>query len=272
VRTRAEVTELLIEQGAMAGVRLKDGTELTCPLVFSDAGAHNTVMHLLPPNLRDAAWAREIASFQPSACHVQLYLGLEGDIQACGATPSNHWFHESWDLGDALWRDPAHDPVPPVLFVSFPSLKDTAPRPELPVKHTAEVVAWTDWEVFAPWGASRIGRRPPDYTALKRLIEERLLAQFGRHFPALAPMIVVREVSTPLTSLAFTAAVQGGVYGLEASPRRFLSDSLRARTPVPGLFLTGQDVSSAGITGAMMGGVIAAAAVEPRIMSHVPLR
>jgi hypothetical protein len=31
-------------------------------------------------------------------------------------------------------------------------------------------------------------------------------------------------------------------------------------------------VSSAGITGAMMGGVIAAAAVEPRIMSHVPLR
>lgn len=133
-------------------------------------------------------------------------------------------------------------------------------------------VAWTDWAVFAPWAESRLGHRPPDYAALKRLIEERLLAQFARHFPALAPMIVAREVSTPLTSVAFTGAVHGGVYGLEASPRRFFSDSLRARTPVPGLFLTGQDVSSAGITGAMMGGVIAAAALEPRVMSHVPLR
>lgn len=64
--------------------------------------------------------------------------------------------------------------------------------------------------------ASRVGHRPPDYAALKRVIEERLLAQFARHVPALAPMIVAREVSTPLTSLAFTGAVCGGVYGLEA--------------------------------------------------------
>ncbi|MGP8164048.1 MAG: phytoene desaturase family protein [Steroidobacteraceae bacterium] len=272
VRTRADVTELLIDKGAIAGVRLKDGTEVHCPLVFSDAGARNTVMHLLPPALRDAAWVREIASFQPSACHVQLYLGLEGDIRASGATPSNHWFHESWDLGDALWRDPEHDQVPPTLFVSFPSLKDIAQHTAMPAKHTAELVAWTDWTVFAQWEDSRIGHRPPDYAALKRVIEERLLAQFARHFPALAPMIMAREVSTPLTSVAFTGAVHGGVYGIEASPRRFFSDSLRARTPVPGLFLTGQDISSAGITGAMMGGVIAAAALEPRIMSHVPLR
>jgi all-trans-retinol 13,14-reductase len=272
VRTRAEVTELLIDKGAIAGVRLKDGTEVPCPLVFSDAGAYTTVMHLLPPDLRNGAWAQEIASFRPSACHVQLYLGLEGDIRACGATPSNHWFHSGWDIADALWRDPEHYPVPPALFISFPSLKDTAPQAGPPTKHTAEIVAWTDWAVFAPWAESRLGHRPPDYAALKRLIEERLLAQFARHFPALAPMIVARETSTPLTSVAFTGAVHGGVYGLEASPRRFLSDSLRARTPVPGLFLTGQDVSSAGITGAMMGGVIAAAALEPRIMSHVRLR
>ncbi len=272
VRTRALVTELLIEKGAIAGVRLQDGSEVRAPQVFSDAGARNTVLHLLPAALRDCAWVREIASFQPSACHVQLYLGLEGDVRGGGATASNHWFHESWGLGDELWRDPEHDVVPPVLFVSFPSLKDIAAQPSTPAKHTAEIVAWTDWAVFAPWEDSRIGRRPPDYAALKRVIEERLLAQFARHFPALAPMIVTREVSTPLTSVAFTGADHGGVYGMEASPRRFLSDSLRARTPIPGLFLTGQDVSSAGITGAMMGGVIAAAAVEPRVMSHVPLR
>src|SRR5271166_3002698 len=272
VRTRAEVTQLLVENGAIAGVRLKDGSELRAAIVFSDAGAQNTVLRLLPVALREASWVKQIGSFQPSACHVQLYLGLEGNIRAAGATPSNHWFHESWDLGDALWRNPDRDPVPPVLFVSFPSLKATNASAEAPRKHTAEIVAFTDWNAFAQWENSKIGRRPPEYGELKRLIGERLFAQFARHFPALAPLVVEREVSTPLSTVAFTGSVQGGVYGLEPSPRRFLSNSLRARTPLPGLYLTGQDVASAGGTGAMMGGVIAAAAVEPRVLRQVPLR
>jgi all-trans-retinol 13,14-reductase len=69
--------------------------------------------------------------------------------------------------------------------------------------------------------------------------------------------------------VAFTAAEQGGVYGLEASPRRFLSSSLNAKTPVAGLYLAGQDVGSTGITGAMMGGVMAAAAAEPRVLARM---
>ena len=61
--------------------------------------------------------------------------------------------------------------------------------------------------------------------------------------------MVYSELSTPLSTVAYTGAEQGGVYGLEPSPRRFLSTSLRAKTPVPGLYLTGQDVGGAGITG-----------------------
>jgi all-trans-retinol 13,14-reductase len=271
VRTGAEVTELLIDHAAIAGVRLRDGTEVACPIVFSDAGAHNTVMRLLPAPMRESAWAREIASLRPSACHVQLYLGLTGDIGAAGATASNHWFHQSWDVGSGLWRDPGSERVPPVVFVSFPSLKSPDHGADRQRYHTAEVVCFTDWEPFARWEGTHIGARPSEYRRLKGLIEERLWAQFERHFPALAPMVTARVVSTPLSTVAFTGADQGGVYGLEASPRRFLSDALRARTPVPGLYLAGQDVASAGITGAMMGGLIAAAAVEPRITAHIPL-
>ena len=55
---------------------------------LSDAGAHNTVARLLPAELRDSGWAREVLSFRPSVCHVALYLGLEGDIAANGASAS----------------------------------------------------------------------------------------------------------------------------------------------------------------------------------------
>lgn len=268
VRTRTRVTEILIDQGAVAGVKTREGQEWMCPLVFSDAGAQNTVLHLLPAACRESAWAREITSFDPSACHVQLYLGLKGEIAALGASASNHWFYETVDLTKGLWRGPVEQPTAPALFVSFPSLKETT-QTNGEGKHTAEVVVFTDWGLFRPWEDSRIGRRPAPYLEFKQRIQDCLVAQFSRYFPALAPLLVYREVSTPLSTVAFTGAQRGGGHGLEASPRRFLSKSLCAKTPIPGLYLAGQDVTTAGITGAMMGGVLAAAAVEPKLFQHI---
>jgi all-trans-retinol 13,14-reductase len=269
VRTRAPVVAILVENDAVAGVRLKNGTEVRSPLVFSDIGARNTITQLLPTRLRDSPWAREITSFRPSACHIGMYLGFNGDIRARGATSSNHWFYETLDIADGLWRDPANQPSPPALYVTFPSLKHGAEDPPAEARHTAELVTFTDWEVFSRWENSRPGQRPPDYLELKAKIRSHLLAQLARHFPALAPLVAEIELSTPLSSVAFTAAEHGGIYGLEASPRRFLSAHLQARTPVPGLYLAGQDVGSAGVTGAMMGGVMSAAAIEPRLLRRL---
>jgi all-trans-retinol 13,14-reductase len=269
VRTRAPVVDILIERGAVAGVRLKNGEELRCPLVFSDIGARNTVLQLLPAALRDSEWACEIASLRPSACHIGMYLGFEGDIRARGATSSNHWFYETLEIADGLWRDPADEAPPPALYVTFPTLKQPMTKSPPELKHTAELVTFTDWEVFNRWENTKLGQRPQDYRDLKLKITAHLRAQFARHFPALAPLIVQMELSTPLSNVAFTAAEHGGVYGLEASPRRFLSTSLNARTPIAGLYLAGQDVGSTGITGAMMGGLMAAAAVEPRLLARM---
>jgi all-trans-retinol 13,14-reductase len=51
------------------------------------------------------------------------------------------------------------------------------------------------------------------------------------------------------------------LYGLDHDPSRLQQSWLRPRTRVPGLWLTGQDIMSCGVTGAMMGGVAAATAV-----------
>jgi all-trans-retinol 13,14-reductase len=267
VRTRATVSEILMEHDAVCGVRLKDGTIERSGTVISDAGARNTALRLLPAPLHDSEWAREIAAFHPSACHIGLYLGFDADIATRGATRSNHWFYDTWDLSDVLWRDP-RESSPPGLYVTFPSLKDATVDAST-LKHTAEVVTFTDWEVFRPWEESSIGRRPPDYLELKETITRQLTAQFAHHFPALAPLIAHAELSTPLSTVAFTAAEHGGIYGLEASPRRFLSTSLRAKTPVSGLYLAGQDVGSGGISGAMMGGLMAAVAIEPKLFNRI---
>jgi all-trans-retinol 13,14-reductase len=79
--------------------------------------------------------------------------------------------------------------------------------------------------------------------------------------------LVVTELSTPICRGVHRRG-QGGVCEL-TSPRRFLSTALRPRTPVRGLYLTGQDVGSPGITGAMMAGMMCAAALDPRVLRHL---
>ncbi len=123
IRLKAKVKEFLVENEAVVGVWLEDGTQIRAPRVFSDTGARNSV-DLLPADMRNSEWAREIQSFAPSVCHVGLHLGLEGDIRANGASASNHWFHEIWGIDSGVWHDPMVEQSAPGLFISFPSLKN----------------------------------------------------------------------------------------------------------------------------------------------------
>jgi len=94
-------------------------------------------------------------------------------------------------------------------------------------------------------------------------VEDRLVSQFLRHFPALRPMLRFHELSTPLTQRRYVHSPGGAMYGIEMSAERLTSPALRVATPLPGLLLAGQDVVSPGVPGAFMGGLMAAAAVDP---------
>ena len=54
---------------------------------------------------------------------------------------------------------------------------------------------------------------------------------------------------------------EGEIYGLEHTPARFRERALKPRTGLKGFYLTGQDVCTAGIAGALFGGTIAASAI-----------
>lgn len=273
IRTSAEATAICVDHNRVTGVQLETGETIDCPCVASDTGIRNT-LRLLPSPAVDYHWASDALGLEPSVGFVGLYLGLEGDIAALGADVANTWFYDSWDV-DALWRDPFQEPRAPALFVSFPSLRDPAHSPGPMQRHTCEVVALVDWSVFAQWDHSDDGggmkpgtataTRSEGYRAFKALIERNLLAQFSERFPQLADCVRVVESSTPISVATFTGAEHGAMYGLQTTPRRFLSQALRPRTPLPGLFLAGQDVGSPGVIGAAMGGMMAAACIEPSL-------
>jgi all-trans-retinol 13,14-reductase len=62
-----------------------------------------------------------------------------------------------------------------------------------------------------------------------------------------------------LTFNHYLGSHYGEVYGLEGAPERFqVKDWLRPRTDIKGLYMTGQDVTTLGVTGALMSGILTA--------------
>jgi len=65
---------------------------------------------------------------------------------------------------------------------------------------------------------------------------------------------------------------RGEIYGIASTPERFKMRALGARTPIQGLLLTGQDVASLGVIGALFGGVICASVALGRNLLSVVKR
>ena len=264
-RVATDVAEIVIERGRAAGVRLVGGELLRARRVISAAGVRSTVERLLPAELREAPWARAVRELRPASAHVCLYLGFKGDIRRAGAGAANQWFYRTWSTEADGWDVGAAGPrgEAPVLYCSFPSLKDPEHDPGPEQRHTGEVVTFAPWETFAPWREQQWKKRGAEYETLKARLSESLLEQFFRHRPAQRPLLDYAELSTPVSTDNFCRPVAGSIYGLEPTPQRFRNPWLRPRSPVPGLYFSGSDVASVGVVGAMMGGVLAAAAAEP---------
>ncbi len=261
-RIMADVSGILVENNRACGVRMKDGEELRAPLIISAAGAHTTV-GLLPEPHRSSAWAGTLRALTPAPAHVCLYLGFKGDIRKASATGANQWFYEVWDSEDDAWKvtETGELPKAPVLYVSFPSVKDPLHTPS--DRHTGECVTFVPWEVFEKWRDKRWRRRGDDYESFKQRMTQTMLKQLFEHMPGLEPMLDYAELSTPVTTDHFVRPSRGSIYGLEPTPERFANPHLKPRSPVPGLYLAGSDVTSVGVVGALMGGLLAAVAAEP---------
>jgi all-trans-retinol 13,14-reductase len=116
------------------------------------------------------------------------------------------------------------------------------------------------YAAFAGWAETRWKRRGAEYDALKERLTARLLAELERQAPSVAGNVACAELSTPVTTRHFMNYDSGEIYGIAATPERYRLRELGARTPIRGLYLTGQDAASLGVVGALFGGVVSASA------------
>jgi all-trans-retinol 13,14-reductase len=193
------------------------------------------------------------------------FIGLDSDQLDLPAW--NIWrmpTDDDFDLDKMILKfqaDPEHAPVP--LFCGFPSVKDPTFKQRHPGKTTAVLLTIGTYEWFTKWQGTKWGKRGADYDDFKNMLKDRIVNEgLYEMWPQTKGHVEYTALGTSLTYNHFIGSMRGECYGLQLKPERFeMDDWLRPESPVPGLFLTGQDVAVFGIAGALMSGVLTSMSV-----------
>ena len=108
------------------------------------------------------------------------------------------------------------------------------------------------WSKCEPWNMTEVGRRGEEYKAMKKRVAEECIILAERFIPGLRDMITGYYTSTPLTYRDYTLTPEGTAYGLRKDFRDPVMTVLSPRTPIPNLFLTGQNLMLHGLHGVTM--------------------
>jgi len=270
VFVRAPVSRILLNKGRAVGVQIDNGgPRVMAPVVISNCGMNVTWNKLLPKVLAQKhGYDKLCKKIGPSFAGVSLFVGFDKTTQDLNLPSTNMWIFPGDKIEDMdieakckITKD-----SPPLLFLGFPSSKDPEYTKRNPGKGVASIISAGTFDEFAEWQSGRVKKRGKEYEKVKKRITDNLLEEMYKHFPQCRGHVAYTELGTPLTNKHYLGYERGEIYGLDHTTSRFGSarKKLSPVSPIPGLYFTGQDILTAGITSAMTSGIFAAGAVLKR--------
>ena len=260
----AGVKEIIIENGIAKGVMMQDGRIIKSETVISGAGIHVTYKQLVAPTeTAKIKYMNDAMDLKQSFAHLSLYIGLKHTAEELNLPKANFWIYPNgtdFDKAIDQYLDDNNNEFP-VVYISFPSAKNPDFVNKYPGRSTIEIITLSKIEWFAKWENTKWKKRGEDYDALKEKLAQRLLEHLYKYVPQVKGKIDTYELSTPVTTKHFCNYINGEIYGLDHPPERFTKEYLKPQTPIKNLFLTGQDIVTVGIGGALMSGVLTASAI-----------
>lgn len=250
VRCRAEVTRVSIQNGAVAGVQLAGGEELSAGEVVATINP-TLLPRLLPDGVLRPAYLKRLRNLRQT---ISAYIFFGKTECPVAALQNRNLF------------------VQPQAGIFTAAI-------ELPLEERGFYLAAADQGNEA--GCGVIGIVPADFAEVaefsaeknqrsagygerKRQLAERLKKMFVGSCPELAGLELL-ELATPLTLRDYSNAPQGAIYGVGRYIGQYNPHPV---TRLPGLFLSGQAIAAPGL----MGTVVAAYLTCGSMLGHELLR
>nr|XP_056716863.1 all-trans-retinol 13,14-reductase [Euleptes europaea] len=277
VLTKAPVQSILVNsQGQACGVSVKKGQDITniyAPVVISDAGIFNTYERLLPETLRALPGVQsQLSMVRHGVGGFNVFIGLKGSKEELGLEAKNYYIYTQNNLDEAFTsylnssRETAAKNIPFAYFAS-PSAKDPLWEKKNPGKSTLIILTAARYEWFEEWKEERVSKRGAEYEDLKNTFVEALMETVFGIYPQVKDKIEHVSAGTPLSNQHYIAAPQGEMYGADHCLSRMQVEvmaAVRPRTPVPNLYLTGQDILIGGFVGVLHSALLCASTVLQR--------
>jgi phytoene dehydrogenase-like protein len=246
VLLKAPVSEILVEKGAAAGIRLASGRTIRAGAVISNADLKRTFLDLVPCIALPAAFHRRFAAAKPSTSAFIVHLGIVGQPEMTPIT------------------DAQIDDGTKMSMVAL-SLVDPTVAPE--GFGTLALIVLIPNEQAAQW-FPRSGlvddeatRASDAYAAAKTALGDRMIAAAAAVIPNLRARIVTRHDASPITFARYDWASDGAVYGIAKS------DRFRGiKAPIPGLYLAGSGNLGPGVEAVMIAGARVVESIAPGVL------
>ncbi|WP_159080633.1 phytoene desaturase family protein [Nocardia suismassiliense] len=280
IRTRSAVRRILVDNKAVAGVELEDGSQFTAPIVVSNADLKQTYLQLVGRKHLRRTTITRVERLRMSQSFFNCYLGVDLDLSTRMANTNFYSLPTSEDvtslfqalsenkpgytkdgrIAEARKRLPAYVSV---TTVKDPDNPHGAPTGSSVLEVMTLVPSEPEFWGLAAWPAAGDDsyQRNPEYLRVKAAFTEIMIARVAEVIPGIADHIVWCEAATPLTQHRYTRASAGTPYGLELSLTQFGPFRPGTRTEIDGLFLCGASTAwGPAVEGAMLSGLHAAGA------------
>ena len=250
IRCGAGVSSVIVRSGSAVGVALDDGTEVSAPVVLSNADPKTTFLRLTPRGALDEAFVRRVEDWSSTGVALKVNLAL-GELPNFTCRPGLHAQpHHSATLhvADSIeYLQTAYEDAragsasrAPLIegYMQSPTDESIAP----PGKQLLSIFAQ-----YFPYD-----RRDGPWTkAMGEAAADLIVASLARFAPNLPNAIEARQILAP-PDLERRFGLSGGhIFHGELLPGQIFEDRFSTRTPLRGLYLCGSGTHPGGcVTGA----------------------
>jgi all-trans-retinol 13,14-reductase len=209
-------------------------------------------MDLTDSSLIRGAYRKRLRSLENSVSSFTVNIVLKKD--SFPYTRSNYYYHRRghvWDMADYSqdnW---------PLGYVLFSTPSRSNPK----YASSVTLITYMRFEEVYPWKdsfntVSDQRTRGHEYDEFKRKKTEKLLQLVEERFPGIRNCIQANFASTPLSYRDYLGTEDGSMYGIVKDYHDPVRSMIPARTKLPNLFLTGQNLNLHGILGTAISSLV----------------
>jgi prolycopene isomerase len=230
-----EVENILIQDGAVTGVKTTRGKTYAAKAVFSNASGPTTFGKMLPQDVLPESFRAKLQTYRPSGSSFIVWLGLKqeirGKIQGYDILVSDGYdteaAHEASLAADALKAG--------LNILVYDNLY---PGYSKPGKSSVTLFMGCGYAPWKKFEEDYFAGRKETYQKEKDRITQILIDRAeSRVIPGLRSMIEVMDAATPLTNVRYTRNPYGAIVGYQGSLDNSGFNRIKNRTPVKGLYL-----------------------------------